>query len=551
MRSTGRRGRTGARGPGRLRTAFGSWSRSRSIRRRLLVSLGMLAVVAAGVAALAVSQLSALAAGNEDLARADRATTSLARMGSAQLTTRAAVAELAATAGSTDVAARLAEVTAGDRAMAAAVEGFVAAVGTDRELPEAWPQVLSSWDRWVTVREERLLPALFARDRVAYELGQTQQAQPYLDTFDRNFRSVQAEIVGVAEARNVALQAQAQRARLVLGAALVVGVGIAALTAYTLPRTIRRRIDRVSRSLDAMADGDLTVVARVTSGDELGRMARALATAQETLRGTLAEVAVTAQAVADSAEQLSAAAAQVAAGSEETSVQAGMIAVAAEHVTDNVETVAAGAEQMGVSIREIAQYADEAATVAQRATGVAADMTGTVTKLGSSSQEIGKVVRAITSIAEQTNLLALNATIEAARAGDAGKGFAVVAGEVKELAQETARATEEITRRVEAIQADTALAVASIGEITGIIAAINDFQLTIASAVEEQTATTHEMSRSVAQAATGSGEIATSIGSVAQASAGATQVLHTVGDSVEELARMSSDLRARVAAFTY
>ncbi|NMR20547.1 methyl-accepting chemotaxis protein [Cellulomonas fimi] len=511
----------------------------------------MLAVVAAGVAALAVSQLSALAAGNEDLARADRATTSLARMGSAQLTTRAAVAELAATAGSTDVAARLAEVTAGDRAMAAAVEGFVAAVGTDRELPEAWPQVLSSWDRWVTVREERLLPALFARDRVAYELGQTQQAQPYLDTFDRNFRSVQAEIVGVAEARNVALQAQAQRARLVLGAALVVGVGIAALTAYTLPRTIRRRIDRVSRSLDAMADGDLTVVARVTSGDELGRMARALATAQETLRGTLAEVAVTAQAVADSAEQLSAAAAQVAAGSEETSVQAGMIAVAAEHVTDNVETVAAGAEQMGVSIREIAQYADEAATVAQRATGVAADMTGTVTKLGSSSQEIGKVVRAITSIAEQTNLLALNATIEAARAGDAGKGFAVVAGEVKELAQETARATEEITRRVEAIQADTALAVASIGEITGIIAAINDFQLTIASAVEEQTATTHEMSRSVAQAATGSGEIATSIGSVAQASAGATQVLHTVGDSVEELARMSSDLRARVAAFTY
>jgi len=161
------------------------------------------------------------------------------------------------------------------------------------------------------------------------------------------------------------------------------------------------------------------------------------------------------------------------------------------------------------------------------------------------------VVKTISQIAAQTNLLALNATIEAARAGEAGKGFAVVASEVKDLAQETARATEEITRRVDAIQADTTGAVAAIGEISKIIASINDYQLTIASAVEEQTATTNEMSRSVTEAATGSGEIAANITGVATGAANSSEVLVQMGSSVDELAKMSADLRQRVAAFTY
>ncbi len=329
------------------------------------------------------------------------------------------------------------------------------------------------------------------------------------------------------------------------------GVIASVLLALLFSRSLGRRLAGLIRVTSRLAEGDLTATSGLKQRDEVGKLGAALDRAIGQVRALVQGVAQSADQVTASSERLSGAQTQVAAGSEETSAQAGIVASAASEVSRNVQAVAAGAEQMGASIREIAQNANEAARVASQATGVAETTNQSVARLGTSSAEIGNVVKVITQIAEQTNLLALNATIEAARAGEAGKGFAVVAGEVKELAQETAKATEDISRRVEAIQADTTSAVQAIGEISAIIASINDYQLTIASAVEEQTATTNEMSRGVAEAATGSGEIATNITGVAQASASASEVLVELRESIGTLADMAGDLRGHLQAFTY
>jgi methyl-accepting chemotaxis protein len=351
-------------------------------------------------------------------------------------------------------------------------------------------------------------------------------------------------------ARSLAERESATATQMMIIAALI-GVLAVLLVSIAVIRRIIRPLRSVVAVAGALARGDLTRTSGVRQNDEVGEVAAALDAAQESLRAVLASVVQSADAVAASSEELSASSAQISASAQETSAQSGVVAGAAEEVSRSVQTVAAGAEQMGASIREIASNAAEASEVAARAVSAAETTTATVAKLGESSAEIGNVVKVITSIAEQTNLLALNATIEAARAGEAGKGFAVVANEVKELAQETAKATEDIARRVLAIQGDTTAAVGAIEEISSIVAQISDRQTTIASAVEEQTATTNEMSRSVQEAANGTTEIAGNITGVSTAAESTTQALTQTRTAVAELSRMAADLRSSVATFTY
>ncbi len=305
----------------------------------------------------------------------------------------------------------------------------------------------------------------------------------------------------------------------------------------------------IGHVLSRMADDDLT--ARVTGAyrGDFDVLKAAANKAGDQLRLALEKIGASTRTMASSAGELTGVSQSMSATAEQTSAQASAVSSAAEQVTRNVATVASSAEELSASVKEIEKSATEAAKVASGAVKMAESTNATIGKLGASSAEIGQVVKVITSIAQQTNLLALNATIEAARAGEAGKGFAVVANEVKELAKETASATEDISRKIEAIQADTRGAVGALSEIGAVIRQINELQATIASAVEEQSRTMASIEHSAGDAAKSAAAISENISGVAQAASGTASGAANTLRAAEALAQMASDLQAIVGRF--
>ncbi len=350
------------------------------------------------------------------------------------------------------------------------------------------------------------------------------------------------------------MEGPVRNARLWASAAILfILLAVCGITLTTTRIIVTKPIQQLAERFDDIARGrgDLTRRVAIASTDEVGQLGSAFNAFVESIQHDMRSIGGEATALAESSERLLGLSQQIAAASEGTASQASMVSTAAEEVSVNAQSMATATEELNANTREIAVNASQAARVATEAVDAAEQTAATFTQLGETGARIGNVVRVIYNIAEQTNLLALNATIEAARAGEAGKGFAVVADEVKKLANQTAEATEEISATAATIEEHTAHAGEAMSSITETIQSIHDIQTTIASAVEQQTATTSEIAHSVGEAATGAGEIAERIAEIAAAVQQTTEASAASREAADRLSTMAAELRSIIGKFTY
>ncbi|MFC5379915.1 methyl-accepting chemotaxis protein [Aquipuribacter nitratireducens] len=363
------------------------------------------------------------------------------------------------------------------------------------------------------------------------------------------------EVVALLDSHRVEVQADLDATirsiEVTVVAVTLVAAVVLVVASLGISRTITRPLAQVVAALQAVARRDLTVEVDIRTRDEVGVMAGALREAIGGVRGAVSTLADSATTLSAASEELSAVSTQLGSSAEETSTQSGLVSGSAHEVSGSVQTMSAATEQMSASIAEISGQASSAAHVAAEAVGTAEDTSRAVRALMAASAEIGEIVRTITSIAEQTNLLALNATIESARAGEAGKGFAVVATEVKELAQETSRATVDITAKIDGVEALTQQVNDSISRIADVIRQIDENQTTIAAAVEEQSATTAEISRHVGEVATGSARIADTTAAISRSATSTAEGAASTQQSAGDLAALAARVKDLVTQFRY
>jgi len=523
------------------------WFDDRRLRTKVL-AVSMIGIVLAGtVGQLAIVEMGKIAdeaAGIETEGLKPIGNANAVREAFLQTRIDALADELQATDGPAHDA-YLADIDAVDAALATFEKDL------DPEDMQMMADFRTAWDTYTELVGGEVLT--LARERKFEQLDALRQKEvtPLAVSLNQTLTDLEDMINGEAATAVEHAQSTYTSARTMVYVELAIGLLLTLGLSLFVARRITRPIDQTATALRGLADGELAQHLDLDTKDEVGQMAAALNTASAQLAQAMADIAGNAETLASASEELSSVSGQMSGSAQESATQAELVSSAAEQVSRNVQTVATGTEEMSASIREIAQNASSAAGVAAEAVRVADSANTTVAKLGESSSEVGNVIKVINSIAEQTNLLALNATIEAARAGEAGKGFAVVANEVKELAQETARATEDISHRIETIQVDTDAAVEAINQISGIIAQISDAQTTIASAVEEQTATTNEMSRNVSEAALGSTDIAENIGGVARSANDTTAAADSTSQAAGELARMAAKMQQLVGRFRY